>query len=228
MEIILHNLFLFTTVTSVSSLGLLRRTSVASSPVQTSLSKTFFTLPEEMNAMFSENRQASLSNMGYHSMSMSFLSMSLPTKGSGHEPVLDGTFGKVPTTSSPETIVTGGLHSPSKTTTTPVFVLPYTAAPSNIVSSSDSNDTDVKPIKTPAKTVTSKTATSKSNEAQEWRPEIVLPVVFLALAVLVVLGTVVARRRRRGASSVGSSNSSLSPSPSDTSVDATGMHGVEI
>jgi MYXO-CTERM domain-containing protein len=86
----------------------------------------------------------------------------------------------------------------------------------------------VKPIKTPVKTVTTKNTTSKINEAQEWRPEIVLPVVFLALIALLGLGAFVARRRRRGSASIGSSNSSISPSPSDTSVDAIALHGVEI
>jgi hypothetical protein len=229
MEIVLHSFLLLTSMTSVSSLGLLRRTSFASSPIyHRSLSRNFFSLPEEMNVLFSENRQASLSHMGYYqSMSMSFLSMPLPTNAPSHVPVIDGTLSKAPSASSPETTVTDAPHSPITSTTSPASAFPRTDAPSD-GTSSDSNDNGVKPIKTPVKTVTTKNTTSKINEAQEWRPEIVLPVVFLALIALLGLGAVVARRRRRGTASIGNSNSSISPSPSDTSVDATALHGVEV
>jgi hypothetical protein len=231
MEIVLHTVLLLSSVTSASSLGLLRRTSVAASPNQRSLSQTFFSLPEEMGVLFSETRHASLAQMGYyHGMSMSFLSMPLPTNVPSHGVVVDGSLSKSPSAALPEATVTDTPHSPKTSTVTPVSVSPYTVAPSDGTSSDSNDSSNVKPIKTPVKTVTSKNTSTKTNAAksQEWRPEIVLPVAFLALAALLVLGAVVARRRRRGAASVSSSNSSLSPSPSDTSVDATEVHGVEI
>jgi hypothetical protein len=107
---------------------------------------------------------------------------------------------------------------------------PNTGAPSTSAPvTEDSNDSIVKPIKTPAKTDTTKiTKSTNHGGAGKWNPEIVIPVAFAALAVLVVVGAIVAARRRRQNDS---SNSSSSSTPSDAiSVDNSmgGMQDVEI
>lgn len=229
MQIILPNFLFLTMIASAASLGMLRRTRVASDPIQRSLSQSFFSLPEEMEDLFSEDNQSFLTHMGYHSMSMSFLSMPLPTIAPTRGPVVDAKSTNSPSVSSPDRTVTDAPYNQQPISSSPVPVKPKTVSPSDGLSSSDSNDSVVKPIKTPVQTIISKN-TSKSNDgkSQEWRPDIVLPVVFLALAALLILGVVAARRRRRGTVSVSSIESSLSPSHSDSSMVGNASQGVEI
>jgi hypothetical protein len=200
MKSTLRSMLFFIAATNVSSLGLLRQTRVATaSSTRSVYARTLFSIPEELDVLFAENNRSLLAqihqvgggSMGYRSFSMSF---SMPSTGSVTASPSSSPIDQS-VTASPDASV---VPAPVGTTSVPVTMSPkHTGAPfTSVPVSEDSNDTIVTPVKTPAKTNTSKITKSTNRSGDEkGNPEIVIPVAFAALAVLVVGALVAARKR---------------------------------